>query len=1131
VAATRVQSVSNQSLTTSIPVTSAQGWAAPTVGNLIVAWYSGDNTCTAPTGYTAGPSVVDANAVYFWWKIATAGDSAGVTFTQGGATPGTAGLIEYSGVLAPSPAEAQGGSATFNTTANAAATVGPLSQAGTGSNGDLFLALAGAHSWSTAPTSPAWTNSFTNFATVTQAGASSGNSEATFLADFQNTAAATPSTTCTWTNNALDRSGIVIAFALAAGGGTPTGGRLDSRATRRGTAAPYGLGRPPMAALRPMKGGPPADTGTTQDADASLDAVIDTTADAERIKVVDASLDASADTTTDATRDDVPADASLAGTQTSTATGARIVTADASLAATATSTATASRTVTGSASLAATETSTATVTHTANADASLAATQTSTATGARAVNANATATTTESSTATGARTVGADSSLAATDAFTATAARTATINAAATTTEASTATAARTTTANSTATATAATTATAVRTATGDASLTGGQASTAAAARAVTVDATLAAASSSTATTAKTVTVDATLSAVETSTASASGAQTSLTSDNFETYPVAAWPEGAIHGTWLTEWNGGGAVQIVDTGTSHALRLESAVTPDVNVWGDTASALVTSSQTHSGDLDFSVDVRTLVQLRALRSPPGTPNAWEVAWLGWNFKRLSPTTVRYYYIALKPGTAGVSGGFELGKVDQSVFGATGGQRFLWTDTSDVYPVGSTWRTVRVSQVGARIQVWVDGALKADFVDGPGSGGTPGWGTAGETVFTDGGIALYEEDARAEFDNLKVTQTATATFTATGGGTASATTQKRAAGSFQTVRNTTALAGPWVSATPPARPVGTVWLSGTPTQYGGLRATGTTTIVIAKTGSFTLSGGGSLTETGAKRARGAITASGGGSLTEAGAKRGQGAATLSGGGSLSFAAARSTKGSVSLSGGGATSATGLAGEHDAITLSGGGSLAATAAKRASSSTAIAGGGSPSETGIKAAATTITVSGGGSLTATARRRVTVTVAITGGGSLSMVGIKRGRSPPSLSGGGSLTETGARSVAGSATLSGGGSLSATGKRKAAAAIALSGGGSLSAAATRKATAATTLSGGGSLAATGRRSTASSVTVTGGGALSATTRALRGGHAQPEWRWRSHNRCYKAHRRILHRLRRWISC
>jgi endoglucanase len=233
-------------------------------------------------------------------------------------------------------------------------------------------------------------------------------------------------------------------------------------------------------------------------------------------------------------------------------------------------------------------------------------------------------------------------------------------------------------------------------------------------------------------------------------------------SDDFESYPIGTWADGSIHGQWFQEWSGVGTVQILSTGTSKAIQLESAINPSQNTgWGDTASSLITSEPNRFGDIDFTIDMRTLVQLRTLRTPPTTPNAWEVAWIGWNYKRLSATTLRFYYVAVKPGTPGAAGtGFELGKVDQSI-ALAGGQRFFVTDSSTSYPIGTTWHTIRVRQIGARIQVWVDGDLKADFTDGPGSAGFPAWGaTAGETVLTDGGIALYQEDSRVQFDNLAI-----------------------------------------------------------------------------------------------------------------------------------------------------------------------------------------------------------------------------------------------------------------------------------------------------------------------------------------------------------------------------------
>ena len=84
--------------------------------------------------------------------------------------------------------------------------------------------------------------------------------------------------------------------------------------------------------------------------------------------------------------------------------------------------------------------------------------------------------------------------------------------------------------------------------------------------------------------------------------------------------------------------------------------------------------------------------------------------------------------------------------------------SGGQRYLATGSSPSYPLGSTWRDVRIEQVGATITVTVDGRTLATVTDGPGS---PGW-TTGERVYTSGGIGLYTEGALAEFDAVTVTR---------------------------------------------------------------------------------------------------------------------------------------------------------------------------------------------------------------------------------------------------------------------------------------------------------------------------------------------------------------------------------
>lgn len=215
--ASLVQSASNATTGTavaSLAVGSTQGWVAPTVGNLIVAWVNADVTATTPTGFSGGPSVVDGNGVYLWYKIA-AGTETTVTFPFTASDLGTGGLLEYSGVAA-SPFDIQNFS---SVSGSSGTTTTAVSLTGTGATGDLWVSVAGLHGNSSGagPASPTWTNSFTNRQTVKTGGVAAGDCY-TFVADFQNTAAATVSTSASWTTAALDRQELFIAFKLGAGG-------------------------------------------------------------------------------------------------------------------------------------------------------------------------------------------------------------------------------------------------------------------------------------------------------------------------------------------------------------------------------------------------------------------------------------------------------------------------------------------------------------------------------------------------------------------------------------------------------------------------------------------------------------------------------------------------------------------------------------------------------------------------------------------------------------------------------------------------------------------------------------------------------------------------------------------------
>jgi hypothetical protein len=218
VAAVLVQTATNNTAgAATLAIGSGQGWATPAAGNLIVAWTSSDATNTAPAGFTAGPSVVDANAGYLWWKVAAGTESSLSIGIGATSSPTVFGLMEYSGVSAtPTDVQNTWAGPTFTPASSTTA----ASVAATGADGDLFVAVACLGGPGTAfPSAPAWTNSFVNRQTVNGGTVNTSTAQTGFSADFQNTAAATVSTAASWTGTAAQRQELIIAFKLAAGGG------------------------------------------------------------------------------------------------------------------------------------------------------------------------------------------------------------------------------------------------------------------------------------------------------------------------------------------------------------------------------------------------------------------------------------------------------------------------------------------------------------------------------------------------------------------------------------------------------------------------------------------------------------------------------------------------------------------------------------------------------------------------------------------------------------------------------------------------------------------------------------------------------------------------------------------------
>ena len=199
----------------SVSIGSGDGWATPTTGNLLVASGNADATITMTTaGFTAGPSIVDGNGAYTWYKIA-AGTESTITITPSSAADTVLTVAEYSGVAA-SPLDASNSSTIASTLGTSTSSASVTSTA----SADLILGFALLHAVNNTaplPTSPSWTNSFVNQLSATT-GNTTGTSCVTFMGELLPAGAAgSYSTVASWTNQCFDRQFVIIAFKAATG--------------------------------------------------------------------------------------------------------------------------------------------------------------------------------------------------------------------------------------------------------------------------------------------------------------------------------------------------------------------------------------------------------------------------------------------------------------------------------------------------------------------------------------------------------------------------------------------------------------------------------------------------------------------------------------------------------------------------------------------------------------------------------------------------------------------------------------------------------------------------------------------------------------------------------------------------
>lgn len=197
----------------SINISSADGWVAPTPGNLLVITANSDALVTITGAGTLqnGPSIIDGNAAYQWYKTA---DGTETTITG---TPSVSDDIvitaqEFSGTNA-----AQFDNSNSVTTSSPGLSTAGLSVSASAA-GDLIFMMAALHNMSAGDAvSPSWTNGFTNVLNASSGNASpSGQKVDTLIGTLVAGAAGSYSTTASWTNAATDRHQLGMSFKALA---------------------------------------------------------------------------------------------------------------------------------------------------------------------------------------------------------------------------------------------------------------------------------------------------------------------------------------------------------------------------------------------------------------------------------------------------------------------------------------------------------------------------------------------------------------------------------------------------------------------------------------------------------------------------------------------------------------------------------------------------------------------------------------------------------------------------------------------------------------------------------------------------------------------------------------------------
>lgn len=220
-------------------------------------------------------------------------------------------------------------------------------------------------------------------------------------------------------------------------------------------------------------------------------------------------------------------------------------------------------------------------------------------------------------------------------------------------------------------------------------------------------------------------------------------AQVMSTSDSYSNHSTGVWREGSTYNNWTLEYNGYGSVGLQAESTGNRFIFQKP-RPSTRI-GETHASLALSKREFKYPF---VNLKSRV-VKQLRTPK--PNAWETAWVIWNYKH----DHRFYYFALK------TNGWELGKVDNAKINPNGpeclwpeyknckyngAQRYLSTGSFPKVKIGK-WEDIKVDQENNSFVVYVNNKKVVSFTDNI-------------RPYYSGKIGLYNEDAHVNFDDVKI-----------------------------------------------------------------------------------------------------------------------------------------------------------------------------------------------------------------------------------------------------------------------------------------------------------------------------------------------------------------------------------